>query len=71
MLFVCTGLSTAYEYAKIMHRDVSAGNILIDMNGNGVSIDWDLCCYTDDMSKYRNWMTVGGIHLGPCALIEF
>jgi len=32
----------AYEKAQILHRDVSAGNILITDNGSGILIDWDL-----------------------------
>ncbi|KAH8984958.1 hypothetical protein EDB92DRAFT_1766970, partial [Lactarius akahatsu] len=32
----------AYEWVKILHRDVSAGNILITEDGSGILIDWDL-----------------------------
>jgi len=32
----------AYEKGKILHRDISVGNILIVENG-GLLIDWDLC----------------------------
>ncbi|KAH9174774.1 hypothetical protein EDB89DRAFT_1904348 [Lactarius sanguifluus] len=32
----------AYERVGILHRDVSAGNILITENGSGILIDWDL-----------------------------
>ncbi|KAG7085459.1 hypothetical protein E1B28_003020 [Marasmius oreades] len=32
----------AYQDAKIIHRDVSVGNILILADGKGVLIDWDL-----------------------------
>ncbi|KAI0311679.1 hypothetical protein OF83DRAFT_1149793 [Amylostereum chailletii] len=35
--------SKAYEDAGILHRDISAGNILIDEEGRGILIDWDLC----------------------------
>ncbi|KAI0038785.1 hypothetical protein FA95DRAFT_1600021 [Auriscalpium vulgare] len=38
-----TAHSDAYTKAKILHRDVSAGNILIDEEGRGLLIDWDLC----------------------------
>ncbi|KAI0267779.1 hypothetical protein BC834DRAFT_822120, partial [Gloeopeniophorella convolvens] len=35
--------SVAYKEAKILHRDVSVGNILItDSGGKGILIDWDL-----------------------------
>ncbi|KAI9444196.1 hypothetical protein H4582DRAFT_2071765 [Lactarius indigo] len=32
----------AYERVGILHRDVSAGNILISKEGSGILIDWDL-----------------------------
>ncbi|KAH9174765.1 hypothetical protein EDB89DRAFT_469874 [Lactarius sanguifluus] len=32
----------AYERVQILHRDVSAGNILIAEDGSGILIDWDL-----------------------------
>ena len=32
-----------YEKAKILHRDISVGNILITSDGHGLLIDWDLC----------------------------
>jgi serine/threonine protein kinase len=38
-------LSVAHKdalHAKVLHRDLSPGNIIIDPNGNGVLIDWDL-----------------------------
>ncbi|KAI0297805.1 hypothetical protein B0F90DRAFT_1819123 [Multifurca ochricompacta] len=35
--------SAAYERTEILHRDVSAGNILISDEGCGILIDWDLC----------------------------
>ena len=33
----------AYFKAKILHRDISVGNILIGADGRGFLIDWDLC----------------------------
>ncbi|KAH8998186.1 hypothetical protein EDB92DRAFT_2111982 [Lactarius akahatsu] len=35
-------ITEAYERVKILHRDVSAGNILITEDGSGILIDWDL-----------------------------
>ena len=32
----------AYDKTQILHRDVSAGNILITERGTGILIDWDL-----------------------------
>ncbi|KIM40753.1 hypothetical protein M413DRAFT_446141 [Hebeloma cylindrosporum] len=37
---------TAYFDARILHRDISVGNILIH-NGKGLLIDWDLCLPMD------------------------
>ncbi|KAI9509887.1 hypothetical protein F5148DRAFT_1147929 [Russula earlei] len=34
--------AVAYKRTKILHRDVSAGNILIRKDGSGILIDWDL-----------------------------
>ncbi|KAI0273356.1 hypothetical protein BC834DRAFT_204192 [Gloeopeniophorella convolvens] len=34
--------SEAYERTRILHRDVSAGNILITDDGRGILIDWEL-----------------------------
>ena len=33
----------AYYDAKILHRDISAGNIMISEEGGGFLIDWDMC----------------------------
>ncbi|KAH9020337.1 hypothetical protein EDB84DRAFT_1565760 [Lactarius hengduanensis] len=37
-----TAHTEAYERVQILHRDVSAGNILIAEDGSGILIDWDL-----------------------------
>ena len=42
----------AWTRAKILHRDISADNILIDvMDGTGFLNDWDLAKLRDDLQK--------------------
>ena len=42
----------AWEKAHILHRDVSMGNILINVEtGTGFLNDWDLCKYKDELDK--------------------
>ncbi|KAF8512355.1 hypothetical protein BU17DRAFT_96331 [Hysterangium stoloniferum] len=38
-----------YDKAKILHRDISSGNILITETGGGLLIDWDLCKKLQDI----------------------
>ncbi|KAI6163461.1 hypothetical protein EDD17DRAFT_1507184 [Pisolithus thermaeus] len=38
----------AFEKARVLHRDISVNNILIDENGEGVLIDWALAVLLDD-----------------------
>ena len=40
----------AFENAKILHRDISVGNILITNDGHGLLIDWDLSKYIKDLA---------------------
>ena len=41
----------AYENARILHRDISAGNILITDGGRGLLIDWDISKRVEDLDK--------------------
>ncbi|VDC07151.1 unnamed protein product [Peniophora sp. CBMAI 1063] len=57
-LQLCTSLmhalkshGAAYEDAKILHRDISGGNILIDKDGCGMLIDWDMCVWLENKEE--------------------
>ena len=38
----------AYYDANILHRDISAGNIMISEGGGGFLIDWDMCVRVEE-----------------------
>ena len=44
--------AAAYK-AQILHRDISAGNILISEKGTGILIDWDMSKHVDGDEKPR------------------
>ena len=56
---------SAYENAQILHRDVSAGNILITDDGSGILIDWDLSKVTPEVEAKprRHSRTVRSLNL--------
>jgi hypothetical protein len=37
----------AYEKARILHRDISSSNIMIDKDGRGLLINWDMSKHVD------------------------
>lgn len=44
----------AWEHAEVLHRDLSPGNILIDVDSpkddlTGFLTDWDMCKYKKDL----------------------
>ncbi|CCM01096.1 uncharacterized protein FIBRA_03144 [Fibroporia radiculosa] len=44
----------AWERARILHRDISVGNVMIEWDGTsfrGILNDWDLCKYKDDLKN--------------------
>ncbi|KZV60671.1 hypothetical protein PENSPDRAFT_759893 [Peniophora sp. CONT] len=49
----------AYEDAKILHRDISNGNILIDKDGHGILIDWDVCVWLETNEAEKMGQKVG------------
>ena len=42
-LLAFTAHDHAYFDARVLHRDISLGNIFIIDEGRGLLIDWDLC----------------------------
>ena len=63
MFFSRSDLSTAhaaaYSQAKVLHCDISIGNIIITKAGRGLLIDWDLCLHTErDPGLRATWRTV-------------
>ncbi|KAG6825497.1 hypothetical protein H0H87_009403 [Tephrocybe sp. NHM501043] len=49
----------ACEGAQVLHRNISAGNILIDERGRGILIDWDLAKHFKDLQSARNHEITG------------
>ena len=49
------GHEAAWKKAKVLHRDISPGNILIDDRDPKILSaflnDWDLCKYKEDLKK--------------------
>ncbi|KAI9461379.1 hypothetical protein HD554DRAFT_2223615 [Boletus coccyginus] len=45
--------SHAYHVAKILHRDISAGNIILTDDGKGLLIDWELAKMMDEGGSRR------------------
>ncbi|KAG9317721.1 hypothetical protein JVU11DRAFT_1937 [Chiua virens] len=45
--------SHAFEKAKILHRDISAGNIILTDDGRGLLIDWELAKLVSDIGSRR------------------
>lgn len=48
------GHSEAWEHAEVLHRDLSPGNIMIDVESpkgslSGFLTDWDMCKYKIDL----------------------
>jgi len=47
-MFCLLAYNAAYYDAKILHRDISVGNIMISEGGGGFLIDWDMCVCVEE-----------------------
>ena len=45
--------SHAFNFAKILHCDISAGNIILTTEGKGLLIDWELAKMKDECGSRR------------------
>ena len=50
--------SHAFNSAKILHRDVSAGNIILTDEGRGLLIDWEMAKKVNEVGSRRPDRTV-------------
>ncbi|KAG6810142.1 hypothetical protein H0H92_013135 [Tricholoma furcatifolium] len=60
----------AYEKCGIVHRDISAKNILITMNGRGILNDWDLAKHKLQLEKPRRHEITGTWQFMSCLLLR-
>ena len=58
----------AYNRTRILHRDISTGNVLITEEGAGILIDWDLSkkAKVDPNAKPRRHSRTVGVSILPC-----
>lgn len=66
-----SGHQQAWENAGVLHRDISVGNIMIDIEtGRGFLNDWDLCKYKEDFQLYTAPTQPAGISVKLISLIQ-
>jgi len=53
MSFLTSGVAhtDALMICGILHRDISAGNILLSLDGTGILNDWDMARKVEDIRK--------------------
>lgn len=54
----CEAHGKAFELLKLLHRDISFGNIVLTNDGNGWLIDWEFAKRVDDIGNSRPERTV-------------
>ncbi|GLB40042.1 hypothetical protein LshimejAT787_0705520 [Lyophyllum shimeji] len=59
----------AYQRCKIIHRDISSNNILIDDTGRGILNDWDLAKHESELAKGRRHERTGTWEFMSCLLL--
>ncbi|KAG6850219.1 hypothetical protein H0H93_016398 [Arthromyces matolae] len=61
----------AYQRCNLLiHRDVSAKNILIDENGRGVLNDWDLAKHEGELKRRRRHEKTGTWQFMSCLILQ-
>ncbi|GLB42316.1 hypothetical protein LshimejAT787_1103310 [Lyophyllum shimeji] len=60
----------AYERCKIIHRDISSGNILIAPDGRGILNDWDLAKRESELKRRRRHEKTGTWEFMSCLLLQ-
>ncbi|KAF8067990.1 hypothetical protein FPV67DRAFT_1780966 [Lyophyllum atratum] len=59
----------AYERCTIIHRDISARNILVDDEGRGILNDWDLVKHESELKRGRRHERTGTWEFMSCLLL--
>ncbi|KAK7433817.1 hypothetical protein VKT23_020533 [Stygiomarasmius scandens] len=70
---LCDGLIAhrdALRKCKLLHRDISAGNLLITTNGRGLLGDWELCKFVPHLGKPRQIERTGTWQFISVALLK-
>ena len=55
---MCEAHSHAFEVAKLLHRDISMGNIILTDEGRGLLIDWEMAKKVNEIGRRRPDRTV-------------
>jgi len=53
-------MQQAHDVAGILHRDISAGNIIITDQSEGLLIDWDMAKSLDEIQRGASQPIHGG-----------
>lgn len=67
------GHKDAWEKAGILHCDISAGNIMINVDTTpdkplGILVDWDMCKYKEDLLLDARTPRATGVSVSTCSL---